>query len=168
MSNFCIYLKVEPYLAQWVTNHLGDPIDFPRDSPESKLIKRFLDKTPLQDNPDLDGNVKVLIPYSKQKDPRFYNYLRPMAKSLLVESLESMFITNLWAELGSVQGVSCSLTSLIRAWLEQHGISEDYEETIRQKFYRIRKRYQKKGIFLGKTDKNRSDFTPDLEQMRTI
>ena len=38
-----------------------------------------------------------------------------------------------------------------------HGISDDYTEAVRQKYYRMRKAYAKNGVFLGKLRKNRSD-----------
>lgn len=149
--DYFIYLKVEPYLAQWLTKALGDPIDFPRESPESKLIKRFLDKQPDNATPDTgtDGNLRIIIPWSKEKDPRTYNYLSPRAKEMLVESLDTIFINNLWTELGGLEDIRSSLTNVIYAYLEKHNINEDHWETIRQKYYRIRQRYQKKGIKLS-------------------
>lgn len=149
--DYFIYLKVESYLAQWITKSLGDPVDLPRESPEIKLIKRFLDTQPKGLNPDTgtESNLKVIIPWSKEKDPRTYNYLSPRAKEILIESFETIFLNNLWSELGSLENINASLTNVIYAYLEKHGIDEEHWETIRQKYYRIRKRYQKKGIKLS-------------------
>ena len=151
MDNFVIYLKVEPYLAQWLTKAFGSPVDLPRDTPECRLIKRFLDKTPLDIRPDTgEGtNLAVLIPWSKEKDPRTYNYLSPRAKALLIESFETVFLNNMWTELGDLDNLNCNLTDVIYAWLEKHGIEEEQWETIRQKYYRIRKRFREKGIKLA-------------------
>lgn len=151
MNEYYIYLKVEPYLAQWLCNAFGNPIVLPKDTPEIRLIKRFLDKTPSDKKPDmkLDSNVQVVIPWSKEKDPRVYNYLSPRAKMMLVESFETIFLNNLWTELGDIQNINCSLTNVIYSWLEKHEISEEHWETIRQKYYRIRKRFQEKGIKLS-------------------
>jgi len=149
--DYFIYLKVEPYLAQWIKNSLGDPVELPRESPETKLVKRFLDKQPndIAVDTGAESNLMVRIPWSKEKDPRTYNYLSPRAKEMLVESLETIFLNNLWTELGSLDGINASLTTVIYAYLEKHRINEDHWETIRQKYYRIRKRYQKKGIKLS-------------------
>lgn len=151
MSDFNIYLKVEPYLAQFIHKALGNPVELPRESPESKLIKRFLDKTPSDLLPDTgsDSNLTVIIPFFKEKDPRVYNYLSPRAKLLLIESFDTIFLNNLWVELGDLGNLNCNLTDVIYAYLEKHGIEEDYWETIRQKYYRIRKKYNEKGIKLG-------------------
>ena len=149
--DYYIYLKVEPYLAQWMTNSMGNPVDLPRESPEVKLIKRFLDKQPTGSCPDIgtSSNLKVIIPWSKEKDPRTYNYFSPRAKKMLVESFETIFLNNMWSELGSLDGINSSLTNVIYAYLEKHGIDEEHWETIRQKYYRIRKQYQKKNIKLS-------------------
>lgn len=147
---YYIYLNVEPYLAQWLTHALGNPVELPRESPESKLIKRFLSKKPAEQTPDTgtNSNLRVVIPWSKEKDPRTYNHLSPQAKKLLVQSFETIFLNNLWTSLGSLENINCTLTNVIYAYLEQHGISEEHWETIRQKYYRIRNLYKKKGIKL--------------------
>lgn len=148
MNEYYIYLKVEPYLAQWLFHAFGNPVVLPKDTPEVRLIKRFLDKTPADKKPDMkaDSNVQVVIPWSKEKDPRIYNYFSPHAKMMLAESLETIFLNNLWTELGDIENINCSLTNVIYSWLEKHGIGEEHWETIRQKYYRIRKRFRSKGI----------------------
>ena len=37
MSKFVIYLEVEPYMKQWLTNSFGDPVVFPASS-SSRLL----------------------------------------------------------------------------------------------------------------------------------
>ncbi len=143
MSERCIYLNVEPYLAEWIKNSHGDPVEMVKDSPESRLLKLFLDKQPADvpvDNP-ADFNLAIKIPWYKEKDSRVYFYMKPKAKAMIVECYETLFLQNLWTELGSVQTLNCSITQLIYAWLERHGMSEEHWETIRQKYYRLRKRY---------------------------
>lgn len=150
MNDYVIYLKVEPYLAQWLINSFGNPVELIRDSPESKLVKRFLDIQPQGIKPDLghDANISVIIPFSKDKDPRTYNYLSPRAKKMLAESFYSIFINNLWTELGDLENIHCSITDVIYAWLEKHGIDECHWECVRQKYFRIRKKYREKRIKL--------------------
>lgn len=143
MSDICVYLQVEPYLAEWIKASHGDPVDMLKDSPESRLLKLFLEKQPagvLPDNP-ADFNLAIKIPWYKEKDPRVYFYLSEKAKELIAECYQTLFIQNMWRELGNLHECNCSLTSLIYAWLDKHGISEEHWETIRQKYYRIRKKY---------------------------
>lgn len=147
MSDFYIYLKVEPYLAEWLTDTFGDPIEIIRDSPESHLLKRFLVKLPTGVQPDTciseEFNVRVRIPCFKEKDPRTYNHLKPIAKKALVDSFESLFVKNMWSEIGKLDNCNCSITTVIYAWLEKHNMSEEHWEAIRQRYYRLRKKYFK-------------------------
>lgn len=174
MSEFMIYIKVPVYVAEWAIHSLGIDnglpeetikraiIEFPKDSVENRLIKKFLEKTPIGVIPDLkaDNNLGVRIPFYKLKDPRVYNFLNESSKKLLTDSLETLLLQNLWSELGSLENLNCSIKQTIVSWCKMHNISDQYEDTIAQKFYRLRKRYAKKGIFL---DKNRNDFEADSE-----
>lgn len=152
MEDICVYIKVEPYLAEWIKHSHGDPVVMLKDSPESRLLKLFLEKQPEGvpvDNP-ADFNVAIKIPWYKEKDARVYFYLSPKSKSMIAECYETLFIQNLWTELGSVRNFNCSLTTLIYAWMEKHNINEEHWETIRQKYYRLRKKYAtEKNIKLG-------------------
>lgn len=145
MSDICIYLKMEPYLSEWVYCHFGNPVKLLKEGIESNLMKRMLSEIPEGARPDTekDGNVKVVIPYYKEKDPRTFNYLSPRAKNALVESFENLFKINLFSELGTLDNIKCNKTTVIYSYCEKHKISEEHWETIRQKYYRIRKRYFK-------------------------
>ncbi|WP_419033246.1 hypothetical protein [Dysgonomonas gadei] len=149
-SGIYIYLEVERYLAEFITHHFGNPVRMPVNSPESKLVRRFLDKTPENVTPDLpsENSIRIEIPFSKEKDPRVYNYLFPATKKILADYYESILINNMCTELLEL---SCDpnlvLVDLIYAYCEKHGmgnINDDKNfETIRQKFYRARKKYMK-------------------------
>lgn len=149
MSEFLITIQVEPYLADWIHCHFGNPVKLIKESPEQVLLKRFLDKAPLDYNPiGEEGNVRIEIPSFKEKDARCgYHYLSPRAKGLLAESFETLFLLNMWSELGNLDNVNCELTSVIYAWLEKHKMDDRHWETVRQKYYRLRKKYrQEKNI----------------------
>lgn len=147
---YTFYINVQPYLQQWAIHHFGNPVEFPRDSPENRLIKRFIEKQPTNTPPTTNGNLAIKIPMSKEKDPRNgYFYMPPRAANLIKESLYSIFIQNLWTELGDSHNFNCELTSLIYTWLNKHNISDQYWECIRQKYYRLRKSYAQKGIKLA-------------------
>ena len=79
MSQFLLYFKFEPYLAQWFIHEMGgtSPVELPRGSVESDILQLFLNKQP-EDMPDEkreDANLVIAIPTFKHKDPRTYNYL---------------------------------------------------------------------------------------------
>lgn len=144
MSDYCIYLKVEPYLKHFLENSFGDPVRVVRDSPESRIIRQFISKTPDDEIPDLgkDANLRVSIPYFKEADPRVYNYMGERAKIALIDSFDHLLKACMMKELGTLENSRRGeLSKQIYAWMEKHGIPEESWYTISQKFYRLRKRY---------------------------
>ncbi len=153
-------INVPNYLKQWAEYHFGSPVTFPRNSIENKLIKRLLDKTPQGVEPDeLAGNLSIAIPTSKSKDTRVYNYLHPSSKRAIESSLQTLFLQNLWAEVGGLESLNCSAKLLIVAWCEKHHISDMHEDTVAQKFYRMRKSYALNNVNLPR---HRTDFDRSL------
>lgn len=159
MSSIVFYLRLEPYLRQWLVHSLGDPVVFPAQSNENAVIRRFLRKRPEDIRPELaaDGLTAICIPDSKAKPPQYYNYLDKKAKAAVKETIEDLFRANLWNEISDLTRRNCGLNKTIAAWCEMHGIDDDYSETVRQKYYRMRDSYNKKGIFLGSLTRNRTD-----------
>ena len=148
MSRFVIYIKLETYLHQWLTHHLGNPVVFPAQSNENATIRRFLQKQPDGTRPQLakEGLTAICIPDSKAKDPSVFNYMGPSGKEAVVECIEDLFRRNLWHEMGDLAPSRRGVNGQIAAWCEMHGIGIDYIETVRQKYYRMRKAYAKKGL----------------------
>ncbi len=153
-SGIYIYLELERYLKEYYNFHFGDPVRLPTNSPELKLIRRHLSRLPDNANPDLQPDcdisfIRVEIPYSKEKDPRDYNYLFPMAKDALRNNLIAIFENHMWTDLLDIKKRKRGdLVSEIYAWCESNGISNLNDdknfETLRQKFYRMRHEYRKK------------------------
>lgn len=168
MSNYVIYIKLETYLSQWLIHSLGNPVRFPAQSNENAVIRRFLQKLPAGHLPELmaDGLTPIVIPESKAKDPSVFNYLGPKAKEAVIEAIEDLFRRNLWTELGDAD-ISIGVNKMIAAWCEMHGIEDDYIETVRQKYYRMRNAYTKKGISLNSLTRKREDKEAYFEQHRT-
>lgn len=169
MSNFIIYIRLEKYLSQWLTYSLGNPVRFPAQSNENAVIRRFLQKIPEGRQPELmnEGMTAIVIPDSKAKAPAVYNYLGPRAKEAVIEAIEDLFRRNLWAELGDMAtDQSVGVNKMIAAWCEMHGIGDDYVETVRQKYYRMRNAYTKKGVFLNSLTRKREDKGAYFEQHR--
>lgn len=158
MSDFVVYLKLEPYLSQWLHHHLGDPVRFPDGSNENAVIRRFLMKLPPGKKPDLaaDNLTAICIPDSKAKPCTRFNHLGPRGKLAVKGVIEDLFRQNLWCDLRGITDAG-SLSMKIQAWCEMHGIDEQSHEAIRQKYYRMRKAYSEKGIFLVHRRAKRTD-----------
>lgn len=93
--------------------------------------------------------IAILLPESKAKPVKEYCYLGPRARRAVKEMVTDLFKIDLWASLKDIANRSCKLSSLISAWCEQHGIGIDYEDTVRQCFYRMRDQHAKKGVNLN-------------------
>ena len=156
MSNIVIYLRLETYLKQWLIHSFGLPVRFPAKSNENAIIRRFIQRQPVGQTPEIASPelLPIVIPDSCAKDPEIYNYMGPLAKAALTEAIEDMFRMNLWAELsGIVEQSHKGINGLVAAWCELHGIDLDAQEAVRQKFYRMRKAYAKKNLVLYKSTK---------------
>ena len=150
MSKFLIYLHVEPYIRQWLIHSFGNPVEFPASSNENAVIRRFTQKQPASLKPQKpsEDDVAICIPVCKYKNPETYNYLSLQAKKALEESISDLFRINMWNDLGDLADTSCKKMSAFRAWCTMHGIDVEYAETVRMKWYRMRKSYQTKGVNL--------------------
>lgn len=95
--------------------------------------------------------IAIRLPDSKAKPVKEYCYLGPRARRAVKEMVTDLFKIDLWASLKDIADRSCRLSSLISAWCEQHGIGIDYEDTVRQCFYRMREQHVKKGLNLNST-----------------
>lgn len=157
MSKFCVYIPLEPFVKQWLVNKYGEPVKFQSQSIENYTIQTFVIKKPANVEPDVadDRSVAVVIPDSIHKPAEYFNHLTPRGKEAVKQNIEYLFNQNLWTELGDMSSLGCKTMTAIYAWCEKHGISIDYSDTIRQRWYRIRNSYTKKGIDLMKKKRSR-------------
>ena len=65
----------------------------------------------------------------------------------------------MWTELSQrfIQRQVKQMT-VVRAWCEEHGIDIDYADTIRQRYYRMQRQYENKGVKVEKNKRNHSDY----------
>lgn len=159
MSQFVIYIKLEKYLAEWLAHSLGNPVVFPTGSNENAVIRTFIQKLPEDTLPDAPsvGDIAICIPDSKAKPPSSYHYMGKKGKKALHEAIMDLFIQNLWNDLKRIENTNIGINTRVAAWCEMHGISLDRVETVRQKYYRIRDAYTKKGINLQSNSREKSD-----------
>lgn len=159
MSNYVIYVELKPFVAQWAVNHFGSPIKFPAQSVGNARIIAVLRKLPEGESPDVErpGLTPVAIPYSKQKDPESWNYVTKFGKRFISQYIESLFNDTLYSEFREMCGNDSKLQTAAYAWCEMHGVSIDYADTIRQRFYRERQRFLACGVDLRKRSRVKKD-----------
>lgn len=162
MSQFVIYIKLEKYLSEWLTHSLGCPVRFPNGSNENSVIRAFTQHPPEGELPETasEGMTPIYIPDSKAKPPESYNYMTDSGKKAVREAIMDLFTRNLWNELRPIDSINIGVNTRIAAWCEMHGIGLDRVETVRQKYYRIREAYKKRGINLQNFTRNNSDTDP--------
>ena len=72
MNQFLLYFRFEPYLAQWYIHEMGgtSPVELPRGSVESDILRLFLTKRPDDVPVDTgqDANLAIVIPAFKEKE----------------------------------------------------------------------------------------------------
>lgn len=152
MSKFVIYVELKPFIAQWAVHHFGSPVTFPPQSVGNARIISVLRRRPADAAPDVEqpGLTPVAIPYSKQKEPETWNYVTPSGKRFIAEYIESLFKDNLYGEFKEMCDQDSKLQTAAYAWCEMHGVSIDYADTIRQRFYRERERLLQCGVDMRK------------------
>ena len=148
MSRICIYLKLPSYLDEWVRHNFGEPAVFPRHSCQNAVIRTFLRRLPPGELPDLgaEGLTAVAIPDSVGKPVEVWNHLGPTGKQAVVESIQDLFSRSLWSDISPLIRPRLNLSVMIAAWCERNGISEDGVEAVRQRYYRLRKDFAKRGV----------------------
>ena len=159
MSKYVVYVELKPFSAQWAVNHFGCPVEFPPQSVGNARIIAVLRKRPEGAMPDVaaEGLTPISIPYSKQKDPESWNYVTPSGKRFIAEYIEALFKDNLYGEFKEMCDQDSKLQTAAYAWCEMHGVSIDYADTIRQRFYRERERLLACGVDLRKRSRQKSD-----------
>ena len=160
MSDFNVYIKLKPFVQQFIQHDFGTPAVFPDKGPENSTIHHFVMRRPDDKAPDVeeDGLTAISIPDSCTKPARYYNYLTPRGKKAVAECCEYLFKRALWKELGDMSDIGCNMMTAIYAWCEQHGIAIDYADTIRQRWYRLRNAYIKNNIDLTEKNRHESSF----------
>lgn len=145
MSQFCIYVKVPPYLDQWLRHDFWNPsaarVEFERGSNAHSILSRYLRKRPKDYEPgDTEGLLPIEVPTFKGLNPASHNYLIHEGHKALVSALKRNFKSMLDRELSVFYTQDVVITDIIYAFMAVHGIdnTEQNWETIRQMFYRLR------------------------------
>lgn len=149
MSSYLTYIRLKPFVAQWLTHALGSPVRFPNGSPENAVMHRRCTTLPRGCQPDVPapGLTPVCIPDSRERPARCYNHLPEKGKRELELLVESLFTLS-WRQelLRDIVRPGANIDETVRQWCRRHGIDPDHAETIRQRIYRWRAQLQQRGI----------------------
>lgn len=158
MSKYVFYLKLKPFLAQYMIHHFGNPINL-NDTNGNDRIIAVLQKRKPDTPPEVagEGLTPVCIPYSKGKDPAGFNFIGKAGKAFIVDWMESIFMNNLIDEMKIMYAKGMKLQIVAEAWCEKHGINIDYADTIRMRYYRHKLELMKKEINTFSKKRNRKD-----------
>lgn len=174
MKGITVSILLPYYLAQWLTHALGNPVKFPVQSYENRLLSRLLSRRPRGEgscatSPVAEGNahanrqrVSLVIPDNDLRRPEYFNYLSVRARAQMAEAIEALFRLHLWSECVCLIHSRQRLNQGIDQWCRRQGISIEYREAVRQKFYRMRRAYEREGIILG--EKHRRRYRASVEK----
>lgn len=142
MSQICLYIPLEDYLAQWFIHENGGetPVHLLRGSVESKILEVYLTHRPAGVFPEMpgEGKLAVAIPSFRNRPPEVFNFLPKYAMAYLLNIIRNRFDIQLWNELHHFGKITKRQDELIYAWMEKHGI-----EITETNWNAIAKRYQR-------------------------
>lgn len=158
MSKFVFYLKVKPFIGQWLTYHFGSPVTFPAHSPENACIHRFATLRPKDSTPKMpeSDTVAVAMPDFGKKRVISYNYMSNAACEALLEIVDDTFRMQMWNDLNDMTRCGCTLLKCVRTWCENNGIDPSYDYTLKMRYQRMRNSYLKHGVDLRRKIKGKN------------
>lgn len=148
MKDITVGIKLELYLKEWLETAMGRPVRFPSKSYENALLHRFLVRG--GQNRLVDDNVLLVITDCHYRKPETYNCLGRDGRRAMAAAIDALFRIDLWSGCAGLVGSKGNLNNGIEEWCRRKGISPQNREAVRQKFYRMRKAYQERGIIIGK------------------
>ena len=150
MSQICLYIPLEDYIAQWFVHEQGGtvPVHLTRGSVESKLLEVYLTHRPADLLPETNGEGKlaIAIPTFRNRPPEVFNHLPQRALNSLLSIIRDRFDVQLWKDLHGFGKITKRQDELIYAWMEKHGIAmtETNWNTIAKRYQRQRTAYIKR------------------------
>lgn len=150
MSKFVIYLNVQPFLKQWLEYHYGSPVRFPDGSAQNRAIRRVTTRLQPGMMPRLQqpGDIAIVIPDSKEKDPAIYNHLTEKGESAMRNALNDLFMDSFIPTIRQDREAGIRLQDSIYMYCERHHISIDYANALRMREFRERECHTRHGVTL--------------------
>lgn len=148
MSQYLIYIKLPVYIREWCHHHFGNPVEFPRGSNVNAVIRHFTKEQPSGVMPEQQqpGETAICIPDSQSKRASQFNYLTRSGKLGIMSAIDDLFSIHMYEDLTGPGSRGVPVTALVDDWMRSNGIGADQEHNLRQKFYRIKDSYRKKGV----------------------
>ncbi len=153
MSKYTIFLRLPAYLDQWCRsefwNNDTNRVEFPRGSAPRAVMQALLCRDHRIDlHADNTGLLPVEVPTYKGINPQAYRHLSDKGKKALVSCLKKYFASVMWQELHPLLSHDIQITEVVYAFLDRHGIDPTPQnwETVRQMYYRMRKRTAKSDL----------------------
>ncbi len=148
MKDITLQVALRPHLASWLRTKYGDPVRFPPRSYENLLLHSLVTRGRYASGAvSLQGPGKELqritLTDHATRRPEYYHHLTRRAAQTFASAIERQFRLALWCECSPLLYRPTGLNRGIDAWCQRQGISVEYREGVRQKFYRMRKEYQK-------------------------
>ena len=145
MSSYNIHLSLPAYLEQWLRhdywNASSERVEFERGSNCHCIMAAFLKQRPISyKESHYDGQLPVEVPTIKGLRPETHNYLSQEGRSALISAIKRNFKVLLDKELAVFFTQDVSITDIVYAFMEMHGIENTPQnwETIRQMYKRMR------------------------------
>ena len=151
MKDILTYIPLGGYLRQWLVAHLGEPVRFPPRSAENALLTRLADRPTASTPPTLKcvgGAVAFVLPDSRRRPPERYYHLSRAAQREVVRAVERLFRLHLWSDCAQLVTAG-DINRGLDQWCRDNGISIDHADAVRNKFYRMRRDYDRYGIVIG-------------------
>jgi len=146
MEDYFIYLAVPEFLANYVKSLYGNPVELPKDSVESRIIKELLRKMPSNEKPDMgkDSNLMIRIPQYDHPDPRVYNWLSNPGKQILQNSFFELLMKEFYKELLSMDKLECEINLSIYEFMDRHDMPLSSFDMFQKRFFRYKKKKAEK------------------------
>lgn len=147
------YIKLEPWLAQWLKHENGEPVEFEKGSVEYRLLEvSLISSAPICNTPRKEENcIEIKIPKFKNFENDKYYYLPCHGRKQLKKLIRSRFVLNLWEELHKFGSIGKKKMDIIYAFMEAKGIDQTESNFFalfkiyqRQRRYYLRKNAEKR------------------------
>lgn len=147
MAKISLYFDVEEYLKQWFVFDSGGeyPVRLRKKSPESIFIEVAIrPKREAEESPKTRGNLEIIIPSFRYKDPEYYNHFPASAIPKFIAILKKRFDLQLWNDMIRVQNMpGLTFKDELQTWMEAHGIeiTDTNYEAVNKRAQRMRMRH---------------------------
>lgn len=150
MKGITVKINAPEYLAQWLAHTHGRPARFPKKTPMSYMLTANVSRPPKGYTAHKEqGNVEIVIPDNAYKKPENYHYLTAPSKRRILDGIGDLFDLHLWNACAPYVSTRRLLQS-VAEFCQRMGIDAQHHDTIARRFRRIRARYARQGVVIGR------------------